>query len=420
MSKKTSTLLLSPRDGLFLKDGRGWTTSATGRAHTLPWPLPSTVRGALRHTFGLQLQAQGRTLALDDWPRETAHIHLSAMVAVRRPHNASSWRREHIMWPRPADLVPFRHEGEDHARFVSLRPGKDHDDARIGALGLDDEPLTQAILRLRHPTLDLDGKPEAGVSPWLDDGEFVGWLLDETPPVTPAHQRALTSRDNVHVAINPTTQTATDGLLYSTTTLETLEPDAEWAIAARVQHHDKIIKAWPGAGTLGGKQRLTTLAAEDDNSRWNAPEKHFASRFVGATRLRLVLTTPARFAQGWLPDGLTVDARGDICGTLALHRYDMRPIALPPVRLVAACVGRPLAASGWDMARGQPKRGVRLVPAGSVYFFELLDGATLSEKLAEVLWLAQLGSSLPDDHPDQDGFRTQDGLGCVVPGLWNT
>jgi CRISPR-associated protein Cmr3 len=48
----TQRFALIPRDGLFCKDGRGWHTSASGRGHSLEWPWPSTVLGAMRTAWG--------------------------------------------------------------------------------------------------------------------------------------------------------------------------------------------------------------------------------------------------------------------------------------------------------------------------------------------------------------------------------
>jgi hypothetical protein len=50
MNASTHHLALVPRDGFFVKDSRGWSTSA--RTHVLDWPWPTTVRGALTTVSG--------------------------------------------------------------------------------------------------------------------------------------------------------------------------------------------------------------------------------------------------------------------------------------------------------------------------------------------------------------------------------
>ena len=78
----------------------------------------------------------------------------------------------------------------------------------------------------------------------------------------------------------------------------------------------------------------------------------------------------------------------------------------PPVRLQlrAAAVGRPMALSGWDYVTRGPKATRFLAPAGSVYFFDVLDGGD-----ATGLHLA----SISDDEQDR-----LDGFGLVLCGEW--
>jgi hypothetical protein len=55
----------------------------------------------------------------------------------------------------------------------------------------------------------------------------------------------------------------------------------------------------------------------------------------------------------------------------------------------------------------RPKRTVRAVPPGAVYFFVRKDGQPFDALDAEALWLAGLGD------------RLDEGFGRVVPGVWN-
>ena len=78
-----------------------------------------------------------------------------------------------------------------------------------------------------------------------------------------------------------------------------------------------------------------------------------------------------------------------------------------------ATVPRPMHISGWDMASdkakgGAPRATSRLVPPGAVYFLARADGRPFTPADAEALWLAA-----------PLGGRTNEGFGCVVPGIWN-
>jgi CRISPR-associated protein Cmr3 len=111
-----------------------------------------------------------------------------------------------------------------------------------------------------------------------------------------------------------------------------------------------------------------------------------------------VLATPAIFKNGWLPGWLGDDLTGS-------------PPGLPAVRikLTAAAVDRWQPYSGWAMARKHGQRAIRrLVPAGAVYWFELIAG--WGEDIAD-LWLQPIS----DDPADRN-----DGFGMVLPGVTRT
>jgi CRISPR-associated protein Cmr3 len=103
----------------------------------------------------------------------------------------------------------------------------------------------------------------------------------------------------------------------------------------------------------------------------------------------MVLATPAIFKQCWKPD---------------LQNGPLKDCGL---NLIGASLGRWKAVSGWSLAppRG-PKAIRRMVPAGSVYFFEVKQGD--AEKLA-VRWL----ESVSDDEQERC-----DGFGLAIWGTW--
>jgi CRISPR-associated protein Cmr3 len=80
------------------------------------------------------------------------------------------------------------------------------------------------------------------------------------------------------------------------------------------------------------------------------------------------------------------------------------------LKLISACIDRWKPISGWSLEKGSrgPKEIRRLVPAGSVYFFEVLSGK--AEDLVKSLWLRSVCDK------DQD---RRDGFGLAVWGLWD-
>jgi CRISPR-associated protein Cmr3 len=113
---------------------------------------------------------------------------------------------------------------------------------------------------------------------------------------------------------------------------------------------------------------------------------------------KLVFTTPAIFCHpaqkrnpahryGWIPSFIDPETwEGKWQGM--------------PVKLISAAVGKPQSIGGFDMLKKEPKPMLKVVPAGSVYFFRLLDEADDISKYANGL---QGPISLTDDKA-HEGF----------------
>lgn len=391
----TCTVTLTPRDGLFLKDGRGWFTSESGRAGSLGWPFAGTVRGALRTCLGhARERSLGRALTRDEWLPLNENLHVDAVLPLCREIGlsvSSASRR----WPAPRDAVIF--VGDEHVR--PLKPVHRSDAATIP---LEESPEAVAAERLQHPSPGtMSGKPVTMPSWWCDE-TFTAWLCGmpvSTAAIAPAGHPV--SRIQTHVTIDPSTGAAVDGGLFSSTVVEPLTRGVggkahEWAVAAL----GRGFRAADVNGRrvrLGGDGRIATIDAVPDDV-FSMPEplrRVFAS---GSRGLRMLVVGHTSFARGWLPDWLTA-RDGAFVGEMP---------GVGAVVLRAACVGRPIHVSGWDMAAGRPKPTRRLTPAGSVYFFEKCGGGAFTAADAEALWLRAIG----------EGSMPGEATGAVVPGVW--
>lgn len=77
-------------------------------------------------------------------------------------------------------------------------------------------------------------------------------------------------------------------------------------------------------------------------------------------RFKVYLTTPAIFKNGWLPEDIKTNFEWEKNGL--------------KLKLLSAAVGKPISIGGWDINAKQPKVMRKCVPAGSVYYFEILEG----------------------------------------------
>lgn len=386
---KDQSLALMLRDGLFLKDAKGWTTSALGRASTLNWPFPSTIRGALRTAWGLEQEGKngGKLWEPRDWLTHTEPLRLTAMLPLRRARSGEPWSFAHRMWPAPSDAYVIK--GGDVPHYLTPHAPPD----KLGSLGSGDDPALEALWHVRPP--DKIGKEKPGKPPaWWTEAELVAWLCGEQGVTFAERTRDIPARDQVHVTIDTKTGTAAESQLYGTRVIEPLDKHGnEWAMGVRVRWPTPLYKL--KTLSAGGKRRL--VYPQEAADLWALPTKLTDAFKRGPRGLRLILATPAEFAQGWLPDGFM--ARGtEYRGKL--------PGVSGELILRAACVPRPVHVSGWDMANKEPKPTRRLVPAGAVYFFERADDQPFTADDAAKLWCAQLG------------LHREDGQGVIVPGIW--
>jgi CRISPR-associated protein Cmr3 len=381
---------LSPRDGMFFKDGRGWYTSDSGRGHAVPWPYPSTLLGAIRTAWGRAVEAaEGRIFTPDDWLERTKNITIGTVVALRRARG-EAWSPSHRMWPVPADALCSGTSRSVHRLDPIPR--------KIPTLGREDDLAREALWRPDMP----QGKPEVAPAFWTDT-ELSAWLCDR--PVSKLHAeeretRSMTTRIDLRIGIDPELGTVSEGALFATETVETLQRVGddvfEWGIGIEAQ----LPEGGNGLArifTLGSDRRLAT--SEPLPEAVFAPPPSMDLRDTPG--LRMIVVSPACFSAGWLPDGFEKhgnEYRGHLAGVTS------------EVVLRAAFVPRATHVSGWDMARRRPKRTRRLVPPGAVYFFQKAERAAFTANEMAGLWLQAIGTQ-----EDRD-----EGFGRVIAGPWET
>lgn len=390
---------LHGRDPLIFRDGRPFGSEPGAlSARTLALPFPGTLAGVLRTAAGNAAGWQ--------WNGETATQALQVEVA-----GPLLERDRTLCFPAPLDaLLISPEEGAGRPRVHCLRPD-------VAAAGNTDLPFR--LLPLCPPE---EGKPAKGYAYWTRE-ELVAWLAhpDGEGFAPPGRLQGPEREHRAHVAIAAEQGTSREGHLFTTEGLSFRsalrtgdEPDAdeyeagqsgagdgaaaeyrsvEWSLLARVRGAGELPS---GLISCGGEGRLALLERlQEGASRERCPGS-LAERLAETTRVRLLLATPAHFAGGWRPGWLDE-------GTLEGTPPGVEGLRL---RLTAAAVGRREAVSGWDYQRKGPKAVRWLVPAGSVYFFEVAEGE--ARAVAE-RWL----------EPISDGAQDRrDGYGLALWGVW--
>lgn len=386
----TTMLEISCRDPIVCRDGRPFGADQGNRMRSLGWPLPSVMAGSLRSTLG---KAANREFSI-----ATAQDLLQVEVAGLFPLAEGQ-----MYLPAPQDCVVHHDQGPLRA---TPRP--------IEQAGCDWPLVGLQPVGLTEAQAPNDFKPEEAPA-WWPAERYAAWLVGNDIAFNDRFLRAPEIEDRTHVQLDPGAGAAEDGNLFTTAALPLSHLPrhgvraegthssrfAVIALAARVRANSWCGEAVAKLDTLhpfGGERRLVHWKAAAETSAWACPQPVRAA-LASASRIRMVLVTPAVFGGGWKP------------GWMNEERVGTPPGANVTLRLVGVSIQRWRAVSGWSLANlpGQPrgpKPVKRIVPSGGVYFFETVDGK--ASGLAD-RWL----ESVSDDEQD-----CRDGFGLAVWGVW--
>lgn len=385
---------IAPRDPLVFDSG-----TRHGRPSSLLPPQPSLV-GCIR---GAYFEAAPRP-ANDNAAQSLARRLLD--VEIRGPwllHRATDNRTilDRLRVPCPADLL---HAGDDHdptpriaARLRALGeaegvhlPGPGRAPRYLLAPPADAgkvRDLANHVLSLRDAiTFALDAEAASDRDPASLDGLTIG------RPTAPEHR--------THVSIKPDTLTAEPEQLFVSRGQRLLD---EYELVLDVTAPPDLATPEDGILFLGGESRPSRLTLQpaptwpafaDVRDQYDAAIRRHRGQPLA---LRLTLMTPGDFGD-WRPPALT--------GPLD-----------EPLTLLAACHGRHLAISGWDLRKRRPRPVRRLVPAGATYLYEVPPGVDLLA-LCKHFWARPLRSESTTTTHDQTLAPVQhDSYALALPGI---
>lgn len=378
----TTCYLLEPRAPLVLRTGRPF--DQAGDPVSLAFPLPSTMAGACRTAYG-----DGKRLDFTD----PAAISRLRSIAIQGPLAAVLvGKTVQPLLPRPMDCFYCRKPGQK-AEIQPLCP-QSMNEGEFANLPHPD--LLPVFLQTTDKVKPAEGDgwwTWDNIQAWLgrgnlsgDDPAKLGWSGPE--------------RDlRTHAALEPETLAARTGMLFQTEGLSFASCRRRGIFSGWQNSRHGILVRLPtdqleaSFCRLGGEGRICSIHSLEDV--WpRIPDR--VERLVNKTTgIRIVLATPAIFAAGWYPgwlDEKTLEGTPPGCNSLRLR-----------LRAFAASRWQPV--SGWDLEKRQPRAVRRMVPAGSVYWFDVLAG---HEEIRS-LWL----------HPVSDDTQDRlDGFGLALIGTW--
>ncbi len=353
-------LVIEPLDILMLRGNAAFGDAGQHASSSMP-PNPSVVAGALRSFWLADAQVDLKKFSsakLEDLA-EPIRSQLGTPTqpqGFRLQHNGLVRKvggKFERLFAAPSDVVIQKTTKDaEKPEIYALKP-------QVLADGLmSNLPDGQQVPMLQAPA----GKPESGY--WLTEQGFNDYLHGKKPSIQQLVKSSELWKQEIRLGIALETQarTASDGQIYTT---EAIALHKDVYLLAEIQGAPDFPEK--GNLRLGGDGRGAAFTSQQI--------AHLNVATAKEGKIKLLLTSPAIFPQGWkLPTQDEQDVIHFQGGT---------------ARVVTASVPRHQVVSGWNIAKWEPKAAERVTPNGSVYWLDQVqfegDAASLQNALQALL-----------------------------------
>ncbi|MBI5192711.1 MAG: type III-B CRISPR module-associated protein Cmr3 [Nitrospirae bacterium] len=364
-------LFIEPNDILMFRDGKPFSGGDDHFARGTFPPQPSTVYGALRSHILSIARTEYDKFASD---YDSIPEHVKKEVGTPAENGCLTIRQFAVAkkedgciqqyFPMPRDIA--KEKGKENDSLYVLKP----DDKLHGKI------MTDLPAGLQHVWFPSENALES-VTGFLSQAEMSVYLSGRTPDKWTENKRLYETEERTGVRKNRTKRSVETGGLYS---VEYYRLNVNVGFTVEVEG-TQLLPPESGILRLGGDNRTAFYT----KAAWNGIPAEVIKKKISETgRFKIVLTTPAIFTNGWIPGGIDSNTRNGFLNGLE-------------VKLISACIGKPIGIGGFDLVKGRPKDMKKAVPAGSVYYFEL-NGSSVDE-LFNGIWLKSIS-----DEKVREGF----------------
>jgi len=409
MELQTQRWRFSCIDSWFFREARSHDAVGVTQLATMFPPPQATVLGAARHLIGTSMEvdwgrfSRGQQPAVEKVIGRSDDLGCLNVVDYRLVHCPSQGSEQHL-YPVPAALLQAADSAQDGkecgaSSLVRLQVGAPVR-SDLGYCCLPQLPEHYETAR----NLDNHWITAQGLSQWLQGGlpDSASLISLEQPGEDSTPLVSYESR--LGIARNNRSRTVTSGLLYQTTHVRLADELKLDLVLDGVPAGLQLAGPQPHTVRLGGEGRPASV----DISTVENPALLANNLATDDRWLVIMLTSAGDFATG---DGEGADWCLPGCAAVTLdnglHCYQGALPELPGVqlRIHSAALGRAVRQGGWDLARRQPKPVRSLVPAGSCYYCEVVEGSA-----ADVI--AQINRGI------RTGKQQTQGLGQLLAGIW--
>lgn len=361
MNTSITTTFIEPLDVLFLRGNKLFGDAGSFGESLIP-PWPSVAAGALRSAvlvakrINIPAFARGEVTDAElGSPKDpdAGSFALHGFQLARKADNGAVER----LYPLPADWIVSLKGDAKTLSINALRPTVPH--AALSA----SNPLPML------PLLPETERSKAEGGLWLTQAGWADYLHGRIPSISELVKTSDLWRldPRVGIGMNNATGSVEDGKLFTAQAISFNKGMGFVADTVGVDLSKIQLLRFGGDGRGATCYPVTLPVSAADYAA------------IGKTRrMKLVLTAPALFAGGWLPDGVTRNESG---------AYVLN-VAGVKATLVCAAVPRMDVASGWDLAQHAPKAADRVVSAGAVYWFDAVaaNADALTDWVLAGLW----------------------------------
>jgi len=382
-------LKIKPFDTLFFRGGRPYSAGVdTWTEGYFPAP-PSTFYGAIR-SF---LLFSGGTLeefrtgrhrlkdligSIENGKAEYGYLRLKGVYLYMSGNNL-------VYFPSPKDLLKEKGKNKKNEKNNILYPLILK---RIPELFFSDYNLQNILLwQEKSQVNDTEG--------WLDINAFKDYLFLRSNNFYYVKDEDLFKKEEkIGIAKDRKTFTSKEGYLYRVPLFRLKEKingnNGETTLLVEIEDTDKLPRS--GVLKLGGENKAAKFEKLFIDPLEDIKNVNFSFR---DGYFKLYLATPAIFKNGWYPSWIDEKTfEGDYYGI--------------KVKLITCVIGKPISVGGWDIAKEKAKPMRKSVPAGSVYYFKIMNGKS-SEDVKEAFHFKNISDDFDDIKYSQEGF----GLGIL-------
>jgi CRISPR-associated protein Cmr3 len=326
-------IIIEPIDTLFFRDGKPFSMGDQAAAFGIFPPYPSTVYGAIR--TGIISQDQGLSgFYAEGMADEIGTINDSSSASFKlKGVFPYSINYDYLYFPAPLDLVTDK--DKKSAKITEIKKGT----AFSTNIKIDQYPCPFEM-----------EKATSVKGYYITHTDFASYLnstqneFDIYPEIT-----FCTIEYKTGIKIDAQTKKSDEGNLYR---IGMRRFENDFGLACDVKGIPSLRKE--GVLKLGGEGKTVRY----QTSKFQLPNtRETVIKQIKETGIiKIYFATPTIFEKGWVP------------AEKIINGPDYK------LELITASIGSPVSIGGWDMGKGGHKTMMRGVPAGSVYYFKILNG----------------------------------------------